>query len=183
MNRSLARRCVASAFALAAAALLLSPAPADAAPKEKTAAAAGWTTDLQQARQASKATGRPIVADFTGSDWCGYCIKLKKDVLDTADFQGWAAKNVVLLEVDFPQAKAQSKELKAQNNQLKEHYKVGGFPTIVVFTEDGTELGRIGGYGDAKQWSAQLQEIVKKAPAKGSEKTEKTVEKTEKQAK
>ena len=78
-------------------------------------------------------TGKPIVANFTGSDWCGWCKKLKKEVFDKTEFKNWANENVVLLEVDFPRRVPQTEELKKQNRELQQMFKVGGYPTIHVF--------------------------------------------------
>ena len=84
--------------------------------------------------------------DFTGSDWCGWCIKFKKEVLDTAEFQQYAAKNVVLVELDYPNKKVQSAELKKANAGLKDQYDIHGYPTLVVLNKDGKEIGRQVGY-------------------------------------
>ena len=69
------------------------------------AAESTWLTDLPKAEAQAKADNKIILMDFTGSDWCGWCIKFKKEVLDTKEFQDYAAKNVVLVEVDFPNKK------------------------------------------------------------------------------
>ena len=68
-----------------------------------------WTTDYEDALKESAKTGKPILANFTGSDWCGYCIKLDKEVFSTDTFEDWAEENVILLEVDFPRRKSLSK--------------------------------------------------------------------------
>ena len=70
--------------------------------KEYKAHAEGWMIDINKAYEVSKKTGKPIMANFTGSDWCGWCKKLKAEVFDTPEFKAWAAKNVVLVELDFP---------------------------------------------------------------------------------
>ncbi len=61
-----------------------------------------WTESLQKAQQLSKDSGKPIMANFTGSDWCPYCISLEKEIFSTEAFKKWAADNVILLKVDFP---------------------------------------------------------------------------------
>jgi protein disulfide-isomerase len=90
-----------------------------------------WITNYEEALKEAKQSNRAILADFTGSDWCGWCMKLKKEVFDTEEFKGWAAKNVVLLELDFPKQLEQSEEIKKQNQSLKEKFGIKGFPTIV----------------------------------------------------
>ena len=67
-----------------------------------------WFTSLEEAAKVSMSTGKPIMANFTGSDWCGWCKKLKREVFDQAEFKNWADENIVLLELDFPRRVAQS---------------------------------------------------------------------------
>ena len=92
-----------------------------------------WHTDLAKANEISKATNKPIFALFTGSDWCFWCKKLQKDVIDKAEFIKWANKNVVLLELDFPRGKQLSPEQVQQNNSLQQTFQVQGYPTIHMF--------------------------------------------------
>jgi thioredoxin-related protein len=105
-----------------------------------------WSTDFAKAQTQAKTENKKMLLDFTGSDWCGWCIKMKKDVLDTKEFKDYAAKNFVLVEVDFPNAKHQTKHVVEQNDELKGKYKTEGFPTFVVLEADGKELGRQVGY-------------------------------------
>lgn len=111
-------------------------------------AEAAWLTDLPQAQAEAKTENKIVLMDFTGSDWCPWCIKFKKEVLDTPQFQQYAAKNVVLVEVDYPRKKVQSDDLKKANAALKDQYKVDGFPTLVVLDKNGKEIGRQIGYED-----------------------------------
>ena len=104
----------------------------------------GWTEKYDEAVAASTKSGLPILADFTGSDWCGWCIKLHKEVFDTQEFKDWAAKNVVLLEVDFPNKKAQDDALKAKNKELAGKYEIHGYPTILILDAEGKKLGKLG---------------------------------------
>lgn len=122
------------------------------------AAELSWTTDLPQALAKAKAENKTVLMDFTGSDWCGWCIKFKKEALDTKDFQDYAAANLVLVELDFPNKKPQSAELKAANQVLGEKYNVNGYPTFVVLNKDGKEIGRQVGYkpGGAKAFMAEI---------------------------
>jgi thioredoxin-related protein len=89
-----------------------------------------WYTDVKKADNISKSTGKPIFAFFTGSDWCGWCIKLQKDVFSKQAFIDWANKNVVLLELDFPRRKTLPPELAQQNQGLQQALQVQGYPTI-----------------------------------------------------
>jgi protein disulfide-isomerase len=127
------------------------------------AAESTWLTDLPKAEAQAKAENKIVLIDFTGSDWCGWCIKFKKDVLDTPEFKEYAAKNVVLVEVDFPSKKAQTAELKKANKALEEKYKVDGFPTLVVLDKNGKEIGRQVGYakGGPKAFIEKLEGFKK----------------------
>ncbi len=118
-----------------------------AAALSASAAAAGpWKTDLPAAKTEARKDNKLILMDFTGSDWCGWCIKMKKESLDQKAFLDYAAKGLVLVEVDFPNKKAQSADLKKANKELQDKYGVQGFPTYVVIDADGKELGRQVGY-------------------------------------
>jgi len=92
-----------------------------------------WYTDIMKAQELSKSTKKPIFAFFTGSDWCGWCIKLQKDVFAKPEFIKWAKKNVVLLELDFPRRKQLSPELIQQNQGLQQTFQVQAYPTIWMF--------------------------------------------------
>lgn len=93
----------------------------------------GWMTDMEEAYQLSKKTNKPILANFTGSDWCGWCKRLTANVFVHQEFKDWAAKNVILLELDFPRGKQIPDEIRGQNASLQQAFQVTGFPTIWVF--------------------------------------------------
>ena len=96
----------------------------------------GWLTNMEEAYALSKKSGKPIMANFTGSDWCGWCKKLDRSVFHQAGFEKWAKDNVVLLEVDFPKRFRLPEDVAAQNNTLKQAFAVRGFPSIWVFDAD-----------------------------------------------
>src|SRR5690349_17765328 len=87
------------------------------------AAKAEWLTDLPQAQAKAKTENKLVLIDFTGSDWCGWCIKFNKEVLSTPEFAEYAAKNLVLVELDFPRKKQQPAQLKKANKALQEKYR------------------------------------------------------------
>lgn len=103
-----------------------------------------WETDLKVAKKRAKEENKKILADFTGSDWCGWCIKLKKEVFDMPEFQEYAKKNLIMLEVDFPKSKELPAELKEQNDKLAQEFQVNGFPTILLMNSRGKEIKRTG---------------------------------------
>lgn len=103
-----------------------------------------WLTDYNKAKEVAKEKGLPILVDFTGSDWCIWCIRLDENILSKKDFVEYANKNLVLLKVDFPRKTEQSKEVKKANNDLAAKYGVRGFPTVVILDKNGKEVGRTG---------------------------------------
>ena len=107
-------------------------------------AAAGWEDDYEKAVAKAKAEKKMVLLDFTGSDWCGWCIKLDKEVFSQKEFKDYAKENLVLVELDFPQGKKLSKKLKEQNEKLKNEHSVKGFPTIIVLNSEGTKVGQLG---------------------------------------
>lgn len=123
-----------------------------------------WSTDLPAAIAQAKKDKKMVLMDFTGSDWCGWCIKLKKEVFNKPEFAKYAAENLVLVELDFPNKKPQSAELKKANAALQEKYKVDGFPAIVVLNGEGKEVWKQVGYmpGGPAAWIAALDKAKKK---------------------
>jgi thioredoxin-related protein len=89
-----------------------------------------WHTDMNKAMEVSKKTKKPLLLFFTGSDWCGWCIRLQKEVLKTPEFAKWAKDNVVLVELDFPRRTAQQPEIQKQNMELQQALGVRGYPTV-----------------------------------------------------
>src|SRR5262245_33927826 len=97
-----------------------------------TTDASGLTcvTNLQDANKLSQATHKPVFAFFTGSDWCGWCKKLQRDVFVKPEFIAWAKQNVILLELDFPRTKQLPDDLIRQNASLQQALAVSGYPTV-----------------------------------------------------
>lgn len=104
-----------------------------------------WTTDYKKAQEEAKASRKLLLLDFTGSDWCGFCIQLDKAILQQPQFKDYASKNLVLMEVDFPRRKAQSAETQKQNMELARRYQIEGFPTLVVLNGEGKTVWRYDG--------------------------------------
>jgi thioredoxin-related protein len=103
-----------------------------------------WLTDYDTALQQAKSEGKLVLMDFTGSDWCGWCIKLKSEVFDTREFAAFANANLVMLEVDFPRGKAQTEQQRQHNAKLSDKYPVEGYPTIIIASSDGRPLAKAG---------------------------------------
>lgn len=119
-----------------------------------------WLTSWELAHRESLRTGKPIMAVFTGSDWCGPCIALKKKVLKTNQFAQWATENVVLLEVDFPKHTNQSPAIKDQNRSLSDRFNVSGYPTVLVIDADGQVKGKLGHGTNPDRWIKRAAGIV-----------------------
>jgi thioredoxin-related protein len=123
-----------------------------------------WLTDLPKAQTQAKSEKKLVMLDFTGSDWCGWCIKLHNEVFSKPEFSEYAKKNLVLVEVDFPQKKQQSEQLKKANAALQEKYKIEGYPTIIVLDGEGKKVGELGYQpGGPKAFIAELDKLKKKA--------------------
>ena len=124
----------------------------------------GWMTDFKAALEESAKRGVPILADFSGSDWCGWCIKLDKEVFQETAFKKFAAESFVLFLADFPRSKSQTAAEKSQNQELARKYEIQGFPTVLVLDQDGKVLKRTGYQrGGAAAYIEHLKEAL---PAK-----------------
>ena len=108
--------------------------------------AAEWMTDLEAAKAKAAAENKAVLVAFTGSDWCGWCIRLRKQVLDTPAFETYAKDKFVLMEVDVPQNPKFDQKLLQRNRQICDQYNVSGFPTILVITPKGDVVGGFSGY-------------------------------------
>jgi thioredoxin-related protein len=114
----------------------------------RVALAAEWSSDYTKALETAKAQNKRVLLDFTGSDWCGPCIQFKKRVFSRPEFAAYAEKNLVLVEVDYPQRKKQSAELVRQNERLAKRYGIEqkGFPTVVLLDPSEKILRELTGY-------------------------------------
>ena len=121
-----------------------------------------WQTDFEAAKAKAKAEKKLLLVDFTGSDWCGWCIKLKDEVFDKETFKTEAPKQFVCVELDFPQEKDLSRELKEQNDKLSRQYNVQGFPTVLVMDPEGEVIARTGYRpGGPEAYVKELDDFVK----------------------
>jgi protein disulfide-isomerase len=111
-----------------------------------------WGTDYPAALTQAASSKKPILLEFTGSDWCPPCMKLTKTVFEQPTFEDFAKENLVLVKLDFPRNKEQAAELKAANEALAKKYQVQGFPTIILLSSTGEEVIRKVGYnGDTPE--------------------------------
>jgi protein disulfide-isomerase len=105
-----------------------------------------WQTDFAEASKQAAQEHKYILLDFTGSDWCPWCIKMDKEVFGGSQFSDFATKNLVLVKVDFPRKTAQSPTEKSQNEDLAKKYGIEGFPTYILLDPNGKEVRRQVGY-------------------------------------
>ena len=121
-----------------------------------------WLTNFHQAQGEAKAGKKLLLLNFTGSDWCGWCIKLEREVFSRPEFQDYAKDNLVLMTVDFPRGKPLSAEVRKQNEELAQKYSIQGFPTIVVLNGDGKQVGQLGYvFGGASAFVGELKKVPK----------------------
>jgi thiol:disulfide interchange protein len=135
----------------------------------------GWLVSLDEAFALSQKSGKPIMANFTGSDWCGWCIRLTNAVFSKPEFKTWADKNVVLLELDFPRRSQLPTEIKQQNQSLQQAFKVTGYPTVWVFhlNKDASgnynvdAIGKTGYKPSVQEFTTEVDAMITSARKKG----------------
>lgn len=128
-----------------------------------------WHTDVNKAIKISTETGKPLFMFFTGSDWCGWCKKLVKEVFVKEEFKAWATKNAILVELDFPRRTKLPEATQKQNRELAKMFGVRGYPSVWLVTPtivDGKiNFNKLGsqGYvaGGPKAWIAGANKILK----------------------
>ena len=103
-----------------------------------------------------------ILVQFTGSDWCKWCIKLNKEVFYQDDFEKYADDKLVLVKLDFPRSVPQSDAVKEYNRSVAQKYNVRGFPTILLLDKEGNVV-TVTGYqpGGAKAYVDHIKEAYK----------------------
>ncbi len=160
-------------FALAAALPLVTPAFAE----EETAKLAAesvlkegvqagvWTQDFAAAQKEAAAKKLPVLMNFTGSDWCGWCKLADKNIFSTDEWKKYAAEKLVLAWIDFPKDKSKVPEaFQKRNEELSKKYDVHGYPTFIMLDSDGNELFRAStGRSSASEFIKQLDDEFAKA--------------------
>ena len=102
---------------------------------------------FKKAQKLASRKNKPLLVFFTGSDWCGPCKNLHKDFFETEKFKKIARKDFILYKADFPRRRDLiSEEKKIENKKIQSEYGVKGYPTILVLSSYGIELGRQVGY-------------------------------------
>ena len=120
-----------------------------------------WQMDYNAAVQQATAENKYILMDFSGSDWCGWCIKLDDDVFSKQEFVDYAQEHLVSVLVDFPRTTEQSPEQEQANKALAEKYKVEGFPTVLILNPKGELVARTGYIpGDANTYIEHIESLI-----------------------
>lgn len=121
----------------------------------------GWITDFEAAKKMAAEKKLSILADFSGSDWCGWCIKLDSEVFSKKEFKEFARDNLVLFLADFPRKKQQDEKVKKQNAGLSKKYSIEGFPTVLLMDAEGKVLARTGyERGGVKAYIEHLKKLL-----------------------
>lgn len=132
-----------------------------------------WEMDFKKASASAKTSDRYMLLDFSGSDWCGWCMKLEKEVFKKTEFKNFAKQNLVCVLLDFPREKKQSKTLKEQNAELAKKYKIQGYPTVIILSPEGELVGTTGYLeGGPKKYVEHLKEMIDKHKEKQKKQTE-----------
>ena len=125
----------------------------------------GWETDIESAKHKAREEHKFILLNFSGSDWCGPCIRMHKDIFETDDFKKYADDNLVLVNADFPRLKKNqlSKDQQKKNDALADKYNSKGiFPLTLLLAADGTVIQTWDGMPDktAQQFIKQVKELI-----------------------
>ena len=121
----------------------------------------GWTTDYEGAFVMAKKEGKHVLINFTGSDWCGWCKRLDAEVFSQPKFKEYAAKNLILLKLDFPRRTALPMEVKLRNQELAEQFGVRGFPTILIAKSNQQVVLRTGyQHGGVDKYIQHLDRVI-----------------------
>ena len=129
-----------------------------------TAAGEEWMTDFEAAKAKAAKENKDLLVDFTGSDWCGWCIKLVDEVFKHDSFKKGVADKFILVELDFPRDKSKlSEAIQKQNETLQKEYGVRGFPTILLMDAKGRPFAQTGYQaGGPEKYLEHLDELRKK---------------------
>lgn len=107
--------------------------------------AADWTEDFASAKKAAKENRKDLLVDFTGSDWCGYCIMLDAQVFKKDEFSKVVPESFVLVKIDSPRDPSkQSAAVREQNSKLSGLYSVEGLPTVILTDAEGRPYAATG---------------------------------------
>jgi len=119
-------------------------APSTESARQKPATTLDWKTDYAAALKTAEGSDKKILLNFTGSDWCGWCIRLDQEIFSKPRFVEFAHNNLILVKIDFPRRNKLSPALEKQNKQLADRYRIRGFPTILILNDNGKQINQLG---------------------------------------
>ncbi|MCP4460347.1 MAG: thioredoxin family protein [Cytophagales bacterium] len=121
-----------------------------------------WVTDYEQAFIKARNENKHVLINFTGSDWCGWCKKLDREVFSQAEFKEYAEENLVLLKLDFPRRTHQPQDVKIKNSNYARKFSVAGFPTILIAQANQRVVLRTGyKSGGAEKYIKHIDRVIK----------------------
>lgn len=119
-----------------------------------------WITDVKEALIESKETGKPVFAFFTGKEWCSWCKKLDRQILQKENFINYAKENLILLELDFPRGR---RELPQEQINLARKFRIQGYPTVILMDAETNLLGQTGYENmSPQQYVAHIEKMISK---------------------
>ena len=125
----------------------------------------GWEDNYEKGLLQAKTEKKIALVDFTGSDWCSWCMKLDKEVFSQAKFKEYAKQNLVLIEIDFPRLKPLSRPRQKKHDELAKQYEITGYPSVIVLDAEGKKLGRLGYMpGGPEAFIAAIEKLKGPAP-------------------
>ncbi len=128
---------------------------------QPTPTASLWSTDYEVAMRRAVQEKKPVLLDFTGSDWCIWCKRLDAEVFSQKPFIDYARDHLILVAIDFPEKKPQSDAEKRRNDELSKRFDVDGYPTVILLSSAGRVLGRTGYMeGGAKTFVRELRRFA-----------------------
>jgi protein disulfide-isomerase len=126
------------------------------------AGAVQWETDYEAGLEKAKQENRFVMINFSGSDWCGWCIRLDREVFSKRDFETYADERLVCVLVDSPRKRELPNDLRSQNEALNREYGVRGFPTVILLNPDGRVVAKTGYQdGGAEAYVDHLKTLIR----------------------
>lgn len=134
-----------------------------ALPRNNSTTPEGWSDDLDAALKLAREQKKFVLVLFTGSDWCGWCKKLKADTLMQSEFLDFSSKHLIKVYIDLPR-EGLTDEQKMKNQQIMNSVcgDRAGFPTTVLMSKNGKTIGSISGYLAEKEYLTKIKKIIKK---------------------
>lgn len=120
-----------------------------------------WTEDMETAKTKAEETGKYILLNFAGSDWCVWCIRLNDEVFSQDAFKTYADETLIPVLLDFPRSKQMDQSIVQQNRALQRKYGIQGFPTVILLSPQGDVVAKTGyQFGGAEKYVEHLKGLI-----------------------